>query len=68
VPVIYEGEFQTEGINYAMTLLEQRGSVAAPGFRQPEGIVIYHHATKTLFKKTLEKDAEGKGETGEENC
>lgn len=26
-----------------------------------EGVVIYHTAAKTLFKKTIEKDAEWKG-------
>jgi hypothetical protein len=37
------------------------GSVAAPGFMQPEGIVIYHAASRTLFKKTIEKDEQPKG-------
>jgi hypothetical protein len=42
--------------------LKEGGSLAAPGFANPEGIVIYHHATKQLFKKTIEKDEKGKGE------
>jgi hypothetical protein len=29
---------------------------------QPEGIVVYHHAAKQLFKKTLEKDESPKGQ------
>ena len=27
---------------------------------KPEGIVIFHEAARTLFKKTLEKDSEPK--------
>jgi len=36
------------------------GSLAAPGYRQPEGIVVYHTAGNVLFKKTFEKDTQGK--------
>ena len=49
-------------VDDAMTELRRTGSVAAPGFMKPEGIVIYHTGTRTLFKKTFEKDAEGKGQ------
>lgn len=66
VPVLYEGEFTSDAIGNAMDTLKIGGSLAAPGFMQPEGIVIYHQATKTLFKKTFEKDAEGKGEVERE--
>jgi len=62
VPILYEGLFETSAIEAAMNGLRLGGSVTAPGFMQPEGIVVYHQATKTLFKKTFEKDAEGKGE------
>jgi len=37
------------------------GSLASPGFMLPEGIVIYHKASKTLFKKTLKNDESPKG-------
>jgi hypothetical protein len=33
------------------------GSLAAPGFLKPEGVVVYHTAGNTLFKATIEDDA-----------
>ena len=44
-----------------LSLLRACGSVAAPGFMKPEGIVIYHTHSRSLFKVTLEKDEEHKG-------
>lgn len=41
--------------------LRATGSLAAPGFKNPEGIVIFHTASGTLSKVTLEKDDEPKG-------
>lgn len=61
VPVLYEGEFATDRCNGMITELRIRGSQAAPGFMNPEGIVIYHHAANSFFKKTLEKDESPKG-------
>ena len=60
VPMLYDGVFETEAINGVLHTLQALGSTAAPGFMQPEGIVIYHHATKQLFKKTIEKDDQPK--------
>ena len=40
----------------AMQLLATSGSVAAPGFAYPEGIVVYHTASRTLYKETFEMD------------
>jgi hypothetical protein len=40
--------------------LKKNGSYAMPGFMNPEGIVIFHVAANTGFKKTFEKD-NGKG-------
>ncbi len=45
----------------ALAQLREKGSVAAPGFMKPEGIVIYHTASQQLFKVTLEKDESPKG-------
>ena len=36
------------------------GSSAAPGFKQPEGIIIYHTAGNLLFKVTLVGDEKPK--------
>jgi hypothetical protein len=61
VPVLYEGDFDTMDVQRILGDLRRCGSRAAPGFMQPEGIVIYHAASRTLFKKTLERDAQPKG-------
>lgn len=45
----------------ALKKLKDEGSVAAPGFMKPEGIIIFHAAANLLFKKTVEKDDEWKG-------
>lgn len=57
VPVLYEGPFDLMEIDMAMSKLATTGSVAAPGFAKPEGIVVYHEAARQLFKYTLEDDA-----------
>ncbi len=62
VPVLYCGEFDTAKIQAVLTFLGATGSVAAPGFMDPEGIIIYHTAAKQLFKKTIKDDAKGKTE------
>lgn len=65
VPVLYLGPIEEygvmKGVKAALSQLEKSGSAAAPGFMKPEGIVVYHHATKTYFKKTLHKDEAPKG-------
>ena len=48
-------------IELIMLNLAHVGSIAAPGFMQPEGIVIYHTSGNVLFKKTFENDEVGKG-------
>jgi len=62
VPVLYRGNFDTDEIVYQLETLAQQGSYAAPGFFNPEGIVIYHTAANTMFKKTIKNDEKGKGE------
>jgi hypothetical protein len=61
VPVLYEGVFDEVVINKVLFRLGNEGSVAAPGFPRPEGIIIWHAAEQTYFKKTLCKDEEWKG-------
>lgn len=61
VPVLWRGDFDTNEINSVMATLLHGGSVAAPGFMKPEGIVIYHAQANFLLKKTFEKDDAGKG-------
>ena len=56
VPILYEGIFDTLIINGALLTLKEKGSLASPNFMKPEGVVIYHTASRSLFKKTIEKD------------
>jgi len=60
VPVLHDGEFDEKAINYCISYLKGYGSQAAPGFKKPEGIVVYHEASNTMFKKTIEKDDSSK--------
>lgn len=43
-------------VKIALESLSLNGSKASPGFMNPEGVVIFHTASSTLFKVTLEKD------------
>ena len=61
VPVLWRGNFDTLNVYTILRRLEEHGSVAAPGFMRPEGIIIFHLAGRVGFKKTLEKDSEPKG-------
>ena len=56
VPVMYRGDFDTAAVEIALDALRAHGSLAAPGFMQPEGIIVFHVAANVGFKKTLEKD------------
>lgn len=67
VPILYQGPFETygvmKGVQQALKELETNGSMAAPGFMKPEGIVVFHTAGNFGFKKTFEKDEAGKGQS-----
>jgi len=71
VPVLYEGPWTWESIEYPFIfapheILERlriSGSHAALNYMKPEGIVVYHKAGNVLFKATIEKDQEWKGKT-----
>lgn len=60
VPVLAEGIFSTAIVEGALARLRAEGSAAAPGFPNPEGVVIYLSAANALFKKTCEHDDEPK--------
>lgn len=62
VPVLYQGVFDTQGIEDIIEDLRSNGSVAAPGFLKPEGICIYHTAAARYFKKTVEHDEKAKSQ------
>jgi hypothetical protein len=61
VPVLYNGPWSQDAIDAALDQLRTGGSVAAPGFARPEGIVVFHCASSNLYKVTLENDDEPKG-------
>lgn len=61
VPILYDGEFDTERIARVLLALQETGSYASPGFTDPEGIIIYHTVANIYFKKTILND-EGKNE------
>jgi hypothetical protein len=60
VPVLYRGPWFTEATVWAPGLalnhLQVNGSQAAPGFMDPEGIVIFHEASGHLYKVTIKGD------------
>jgi hypothetical protein len=43
-------------VEYALHTLESEGSVIAPGFMKPEGVVVWHDAAQAYFKATIEND------------
>ncbi len=63
VPVIYRGPFSSQAVTLALETLKTSGSQAAPGFKNPEGIVVFHTASSTLYKVTIEGDEAPKGLT-----
>lgn len=62
VPVLWRGPFEALRVDDVLGSLVSGGSVAAPGFMKPEGIVIFHVPSGTLFKKTIDKDDQPKGQ------
>lgn len=60
VPLLYQGPFDTDAIEGCLGRLRNEGSLAAPGFMKPEGVVVFHVAGNVGFKRTLEKDEEPK--------
>lgn len=56
VPTLYEGPFRTDSIKNVVDQLEYNGSVAAPGFMDPEGVIVFHTASQVSFKQTIKGD------------
>lgn len=67
VPMLYAGPLLSNlagnAVHEAMNRLRDEGSLAAPGYMNPEGIIIFHTASRALYKKTFEHDQDGKGQT-----
>ena len=63
VPILYQGIFSGEAVAATIAALLEKGSAASPGCMRPEGIIIWHTAAQTYFKKTFDKDDEWKGKS-----
>lgn len=61
VPVLASGPFDSTFIASVLENLKTNGSVAVPGFMQPEGVVVFHTTSKQLFKVTCVNDESPKG-------
>lgn len=61
VPVLYQGPFSQAAISTQVERLRELGSVAAPGFDKPEGVIVYHSASRQVYKVLLENDEIPKG-------
>lgn len=59
VPVLYQGLL--EDVEGVLESLRMMGSVAAPFFANPEGIIVYHTAARQMFKVLLDHDDIPKG-------
>ena len=60
VPVLFTGLFDSSIINDIVTY-ELEESYAAPGFNNPEGVVVWHDAARQSFKVLKENDDIPKG-------
>jgi len=60
VPVLYKGAIDLAQVSQCMDLLRAQGSEAAPGWMQPEGIVIWLNGQR--YKQTFEAGPKGKQE------
>ncbi len=56
VPVLYYDQFSQQKIEEVKFVLKKEGSKVAPGFMNPEGVVIFLPKANLLFKSTFEGD------------
>lgn len=64
VPVLGVTQMNTEYIRLVVESLADGGSWAVPGFKTPEGVVVYHTAANSYYKITCKDDASWKGNVG----
>lgn len=64
VPILYQGMFSTNVIDHIVNYrLPEEGSHASPGYMNPEGVIVYHVAGNSYWKKTIFDDEKPKGST-----
>jgi hypothetical protein len=56
VPVLYSGDMDHGAIRASIDSLRSGGSVVQPGFMRPEGVVVFHSASRQNYKILLEND------------
>jgi len=56
VPEIVRGTRINDLVDFSLEFLRSNGSVAAPGYSKPEGVVAFHTHGNFMVKATLEKD------------
>jgi hypothetical protein len=63
VPILYMGPMDQYYIQTEVSTLLVDGSRAAPGYMNPEGVVVYHTAANICFKVTCKNDEKPKGQS-----
>ena len=63
VPMLDTYTFDTAHVTASLDYLREYGSKAAPGFMRPEGVVVFHSQSRSVFKALIENDHEPKGAT-----
>jgi hypothetical protein len=61
VPLLWRGIIDLNVVDNLLDGMREGGSVAAPGFMNPEGVVVFHVAANHGFKKTLDNNDGHKG-------
>lgn len=56
VPVLYQGAYSPTIVDKTLIELKEAGSLAVPGFKNPEGVVIFFSRSRMLLKKVFEKE------------
>ena len=54
VPILWQGVFSDVEIDQCLQDLKDKGSVASPGFMDPEGVIVFHTAANQTFKYTMD--------------
>jgi hypothetical protein len=62
VPLL--GYFTPDKIEENLERLRTEGSLAAPGYRRPEGMIVWHSQSKQYYKILLENDDVPKSKVG----
>ncbi len=62
VPLLYTGDFDTRIVDEVLNELSTGGSVAAPGYMKPEGVIVYLPVANSYFKVLIENDHLAKGQ------